>query len=125
MNNSNKKLLLLVEDDVSISKVLSRFLEQSGFNLLRATDGIYGLKMALENHPDLILLDLIMPHMDGLTFLKELRKDKWGKSVPVMILSNLSNPETEKEAAQYAIKDYIIKTDFCLTDILKKINDIL
>lgn len=81
--------------------------------------------MALENHPDLILLDLIMPHMDGLTFLKELRKDKWGKSVPVMILSNLSNPETEKEAAQYAIKDYIIKTDFCLTDILKKINDIL
>jgi len=125
VNNSNKKLLLLVEDDVSISKVLSRFLEQSGFNLLRATDGIYGLKMALENHPDLILLDLIMPHMDGLTFLKELRKDKWGKSVPVMILSNLSNPETEKEAAQYAIKDYIIKTDFCLTDILKKINDIL
>lgn len=125
MNNSNKKLLLLVEDDVSISKVLSRFLEQSGFNLLRATDGIYGLKMALENHPDLILLDIIMPHMDGLTFLKELRKDKWGKSVPVMILSNLSNPETEKEAAQYAIKDYIIKTDFCLTDILKKINDIL
>jgi len=125
VNNSNKKLLLLVEDDVSISKVLSRFLEQSGFNLLRATDGIYGLKMALENHPDLILLDIIMPHMDGLTFLKELRKDKWGKSVPVMILSNLSNPETEKEAAQYAIKDYIIKTDFCLTDILKKINDIL
>ena len=81
--------------------------------------------MALDKKPDLILLDIVMPRMDGISMLKELRQDDWGKGVPVIILSNLADAQDNSEIIQEHIVDYLIKTDWSLEDIVKKVKDTL
>lgn len=116
------KLLLLIEDDEPIVDVLKRRLEKENLDLIVATDGREGLELALASHPDLILLDILMPKFDGLSMLEELRQDAWGKMARVIILTNLSDEDSEKEAAKYRVIDYVIKTDCHLEDLVKKIK---
>jgi DNA-binding response OmpR family regulator len=117
-----KSLLLLVEDDLPIINVLRERLEQEDLELLIAKDGEEGLKMALKTHPDLILLDIIIPKMGGLIMLEKLREDSWGKKVKVMVLTNLSNIESEKKAIKHKVIDYITKTNCSLITLIKKIK---
>mgnify|MGYP000347173881 FL=1 len=121
----NKKVLLIVEDDLALAKALVGKFSSENFDLLEAKNGQEGLEMALSKKPDLILLDVVMPRMDGISMLKELRQDAWGKNVPVIILSNLSDVQNNPEISQEHIADYIIKTDWSLEDIVKKVKDIL
>jgi DNA-binding response OmpR family regulator len=121
----DKKILLIVEDDLSLSKALVGKFSTENFGILEAKNGEDGLKIALDKKPDLILLDVVMPRMDGISMLKELRQDAWGKNVPVIILSNLSDVQNNPEISQEHIADYIIKTDWSLEDIVKKVKDIL
>lgn len=120
-----KPLVLLVEDDLPIINVLKERLEQEDIELLIAKDGEEGLKMALKTHPDLILLDIIIPKMGGLLMLEKLREDSWGKKVKVIVLTNLSNLQSEKMAIKYKVVDYITKTNCSLTALIKKIKNIL
>ena len=117
----NKKILI-VEDEDSLLKVLHEIFIDEGFNVLIAKDGEDGLKIALRDHPDMILLDLVMPKKDGITFLKELREDEWGKSATVIVLSNLKDAEEVSVALEQKAFDFLIKTDWKLEDVVKKVK---
>ena len=121
-----KKTILIIEDDNIISDVLvDRFSGESDFNTYLARDGEEGLKTAKKLHPDLILLDLILPKMSGIELFSALKKDEWGKNAKVIILTNLSDVEkTNKDLAKEAC-DILIKTDLKLEDLVKKVKETL
>jgi len=118
----NKKILI-VEDDVAILGALSDKFTREKFNVFSAKDGEEGMALALEKHPDIILLDLVMPIMDGLTMLQKLREDKWGSNAKVILLTNLSSNEKMSEVVKYGVNDYFIKSDWKIGDILKKVKE--
>ena len=122
---ATKKTILIAEDEPSLLMVLGDKLSKEGFDILKAINGQEGLKMALERHPDLILLDLIMPVMDGVTMLTHLRKDTWGKQAKVIILSNLNDKEKITEAVKEQVSIYMIKADLKLADLVKTIQNII
>ena len=80
MPHTGKKILI-VEDDNSVRKVFKDRLLQEGFSIIEASDGEEGLATALKEHPDLILLDILMPKMDGMTMLSKLHQDEWGRQL--------------------------------------------
>ena len=126
MTEEQIKTILVVEDDPPILKTLVDKLTEEGFRIIEAHDGEEGLMIADRDHPDLILLDIVMPKMDGMTMLKKLRQEnEWGKSVPVILLTNLSPDEekinkgiTEDEPAYY-----LIKTNWSLNDVVQKVRE--
>ena len=117
-----KQTILVVEDDVSVLNALVDALTREGFTALRAKDGEEGLRAATENHPDLILLDILMPKMDGITMLKKLREDTWGKSVHIMILTNASDNEKIDEAMQNEAFEYFLKANIKIEDVVAKVK---
>src|SRR3989338_4953265 len=106
---SGKHKVLIVEDEIELLEVLADRFKQEGFIVLSARNGEEGLQLALEELPDIILLDLIMPKMDGMTALKKLRQDPKGKDVPVILLTNLSTSDKIAEALQNEAYDYLVK----------------
>ena len=117
--------MLIIEDNNALLNVLQDKLTLEDFSVLVAKDGEDGLKIALKNRPDLILLDIIMPKMNGVDMLKKLREDRWGKTVPVLLLTNDSNPEHMMETLKVNASDYLIKSDWELEDVIKKIKETL
>jgi len=113
-----KSKILIIEDEVDLRRLLKSKLIDEGFDVLEADNGKNGLETSLSQHPDIVLLDIIMPVMDGLTMLKELRKDEWGKKVPVVILSNLSETEKVGEGLEKNVYDYLVKADWEPDDIV-------
>lgn len=118
----DKKTILLVEDDEQTIRVLAKKLEQENFFVLLAKNGEEGMETCLNNHPDLIILDIIMPKMDGVEMLKRLRQDKWGKTARVIVLTNLIDPEKEVEISKQKVRDLLIKTEWSIDDIIDKIK---
>lgn len=123
----DKKKVLIIEDEESVQRAISDALMNQEFETLVAKDGEEGLDMALREHPDLILLDVLMPKMDGMIMLQKLRQDEWGKKIPVIILTNVSpnassviNSVLQNEPAYY-----LIKSDVKLEGIIEKIKDVL
>lgn len=112
------KTILLIEDETSLRSILRDELVQAGFSVLEAVNGAVGLEVALHSHPDLILLDLMMPVMDGMTMLKKLRADSWGLDAKVVILTNANDMGKISEAVVGKTFDYIIKSDRKLTDVV-------
>lgn len=123
--NKAKNKVLIAEDEEAMLLALTDSFESANFDVLGAKDGEEGLRIALKEHPDVIIIDIVMPKMDGMTMLKKLREDDWGKSVPVMILTNLSEAEKIAEAMEDRVSDYLIKTDWSLEDIVKKVKKLL
>lgn len=119
----NGKKILVVEDEQALAKALISKLESSGFEVSWAQNGEECLKIAFGEYPDLILLDIIMPKMDGMTALNKLRQDSWGKNVPVIMLTNLSGAEDVNMATQNGVFDYLIKSDWRLEDVVKKVKE--
>lgn len=115
-------LVEIIEDEEPVLSVLSSRFEKEGFDVIRAVDGEEGLKAALKHKPDLILLDLLMPRMDGLSMLKKLREDAWGKHVPVIVLTNLNDAEKVASAAEGGAFDFLVKADWKLEDVVKKVK---
>jgi len=123
--NTAKSKVLIAEDETAMLLALTDSFESANFDVLGAKDGEEGLRIALKEHPHVILIDIVMPKMDGMTMLKKLREDDWGKSVPIMILTNLSETEKIAEAMEDRASDYLIKTDWSLEDIVKKVKKLL
>lgn len=119
------KTILVIEDEKPILAALTAKLSHEGFSVLEATDGEMGLSAALEKHPDLILLDIVMPKMDGMTMLSKLRQDDWGKSVPILVLTNLSDEARINQSISNNVFDYLIKTDWKLEDVVSKVRETL
>jgi len=120
-----KKKILIVEDENSILRLFVNELTRHSFECLEARNGQKGLELALKEHPDLILLDLVMPKMDGMTMLEKLRSDTWGRTVPVMIFTNLINNSTESAAADCGVVDFIVKTDLKLERLVRSMKKVL
>jgi DNA-binding response OmpR family regulator len=119
------KTILIIDDEKQLLSALSAKLSHEGFSTLQANDGEMGLSIALEKHPDLILLDIVMPKMDGLTMLNKLRQDDWGETVPILILTNLTDAAKLKECRNNNVFDYLIKTDWKLEDVVDKVREVL
>ena len=119
-------IILLVEDNPPELRVLTDKLTREGFSILQAKDGEEGFTMALQYRPHLILLDIVMPKMDGLTMMKKLRAENdWGKTVPIIVLTNLS-PGDEKINKIIAENDpayYLIKANWSMTDVVEKVRE--
>lgn len=118
---ANKKILL-VEDEATLQKALNDMLSGEGFEVVSALDGEKGLQMALEEKPDIILLDIILPKMDGFEVLTKLKLDAKTEQIPVIILTNLSDLENIQKALDLGATTYLVKADFHLDDVLKKIK---
>ena len=123
--SDKKAVVLLIEDERLLSKAIKRRLEKGGFEVLEAFDGGEGLAIALEKHPNLVLLDIVLPVMDGVTLLDRLREDEWGKNVPVIILSNLSDASTVEESKTKGVNSYLVKTDWKLDEVVAKVRETL
>ena len=119
---AEKTTILIIEDESIIRQALVQKLKNEGYQTLEAGNGEEGLKLALETKPNLILLDIILPLMDGLAVLDALRKDAWGKDAKVIILSNLSDEAKVTIAKDKGVSDYLIKTNWDINDVVKKIK---
>src|SRR4051812_7121224 len=116
------KKILIVEDEVPTALALGDKLAHEGYTVLKATNGKDGIRMALAEHPDLILADLRMPEMSGMDMISELRKDAWGAAVKIMILTNVSDVESIDEAMRHNTFHYIVKGDTTMQNVLEKIH---
>lgn len=121
--DSQIKKILIVEDDKLLQRILSEEFQKNNFLVSLASNGAEGLDKALYEKPNLILLDIVMPVMDGLTMLKNLRAEKEGAKIPVMILTNLSGPEAIEKGIQSGTFDFLVKANWELGDIVKKVRE--
>lgn len=125
-SNNPQKKILVIEDETPLRLVVADKLTKANFAVLQAKDGVEGLDLAIQEQPDLILLDVEMPRMDGFTMLERLRGDNWGKDATVIILTNY---DTDDELLNKIIVNqpsyYLVKNDNTLEQILEKIHEVL
>lgn len=117
--------ILLVEDDELLSKMYIQKLKREGFEVLSAYDGDQGLSLMKDTHPDLVLLDIMMPKLNGMQFLSQVKKDHGTSSIPVVVLTNLAGTQNAQKALLLGAKCYLVKSDFTPDEIVKKIKEIL
>ncbi len=123
-----EKKILLIEDDFAIIDIYKTVLQSNGFDLEvitwgeKAFEKINQIKQNKEQKPDIILLDLILPDMNGIEILRELRKQESTKEVPVFVLTNYNSKDLEKEAKELKAEHFILKTDCTPTELIKIIK---
>lgn len=123
--SQTKKTILLVEDDEFLVELYATKLTLEGFAVMTAGDGKKGLKLAREKHPDLVLLDIILPKLDGFAVLEALKHDPATQSTPVILLTNLSQRDEVKRGLELGAADYLIKAHFMPTEVIKKIKALI
>ena len=114
--------ILLIEDDPLLSKMYTAKFTNEGFKVLVAGDGEVGLRIALDNKPNLILLDIMMPKLSGLDLMAKLRQDEWGRSVPVLILTNLTQQSEAQKAMKLGAKEFLVKANFTPSQVVEKVK---
>jgi len=119
------KKILIVEDDKFLRELISRKLKEEGFDIVEAIDGEEGIKKLKEENPDLVLLDLILPGIDGFEVLSKAKEDSKTSSIPIIILSNLGQREEVEKGLKLGAIDYLIKAHFTPGEIIEKIKSIL
>ena len=124
MENENSHILI-IEDDAFLSNIYKTKFEFEGFKVSTAENGQIGLNDARKKKPDLILLDILMPVMDGFTFLEEYKKDKAIKEIPVILLTNLGQKDDVQKGLELGAKDYIIKAHFKPSEVVEKVRKVL
>lgn len=122
---SKSKFIVVAEDDKFYSNIYKVKLTQEGYETQVAEDGEKALSIAQQRTPDLILLDLIMPGMDGFDTLTALQKNPTLKNVPVIVLTNLEQDEDRKRAESLGAKEYVVKSNMSLQEIINKIKSYL
>lgn len=122
---TKKQKILLVEDELYINNAYCDHLERAGFSVSTAYDGEEGLRMARVTKPDLILLDIIMPVMDGIAMLKELKADAILSTIPVIILTNLDKAESVEVAVAVGSTNYLVKSNYSLEELDAKVQQVL
>ena len=125
MKNSPAHTILIIEDELPLRKALIEKFKHEGFEVLSAVDGEDGLATALTGQPDIILLDIIMPKMDGMTMLNKLREtNAWGKNVPVIMLTNVTaDDEITRAVNTNEPAYYLVKSNWSLNDIVQKVKE--
>jgi len=121
MAEEGKIKIALIEDEEVLAGVLENKLKKEGFDVFTARDGEAGLELVQAVMPDLILLDIIMPKMDGFEVLARLHEDKNLSKIPVIVISNSGQPVEIEKAVSLGVKDYLIKAEFDPQEVLSKI----
>jgi len=119
------KTVLLVEDDVFIREIYDKKISLEGYKVELAKNGLEAIKKLEEITPDLILLDIIMPVMDGREVLAKLKSSKKWKNIPVVMLTNLSEKEEIEEELGLGVDEYIVKAHFTPSEVMEKIKKFL
>ena len=117
--------ILVVEDDKFLRELISQKLIRENYEVSEAIDGEEGIKKIKEEKPDLVLLDLILPGIDGFEVLSKMKEDSNVSSIPVIILSNLGQKEDVERGLELGAIDYLIKAHFTPGEIIEKIKKVL
>lgn len=117
--------VLIVEDEEILLTALSEELKQQGFTVIGAKDGVEGVEKAASEKPDLVLMDLVMPRLDGLGALKQIKSSPATKDIPVMVLTNLSDYDKISEALATGAMDYLVKANYRLEELVAKIKMVI
>lgn len=115
--------ILIVEDDAPLAEVLQERFENEGFDVIVAKDGADGLLQALEKQPDVILLDIVMPKLDGLAMLRQLRTHENGRGIRVIVMTNLSDSKEVHEALSLGAHDFLVKSDWAIADLVASVRN--
>lgn len=105
------KKILIVEDERLLAEMYYEKFREAGYEVFLASESKEGLKLAKEKKPDLIVLDILLPREDGITFLHWLKEEKEIASTPVVVFSNYDDPDAKREAAEFGVKEYLIKAN--------------
>ena len=122
---AEKQKILLVEDDKFLGKMLAKMLESHNYEVVLAGNGREGLLKASNSNPNLILLDIMLPDIDGFDVLETIRQDEKIKKIPVIIISNLGQPEDMQQGKSLGAKDYLVKSDMSLDEVVAKVRKYL
>jgi len=117
-----KKIVLLVEDNDFIRNMYKLKLDKAELTVIEAADGKMALDKIAQHKPDVILLDLMMPNVGGIEVLKELKKEGLVPSLPVIVLTNVLDPQIVAEAKSLGARDYLVKTDLTPAQVIEKIQ---
>lgn len=120
-----KYKVAVIEDDQALSKALKEGLENAGLEVVRAFDGVAGLELVLEEKPDLVLLDILMPKKDGFYTLEELRKNPAWKLIPIIVLSSLGDELEIKRALELGADNYFVKFQHPMKEVIEKAEEYL
>lgn len=117
--------ILIIEDEAVLQKTFESTLRDEGFDIIAALDGEVGINLAKKEKPDLILLDLVLPKINGFEVLQELKGDPGTKDIPVIILTNLEKMEDIDKALEMGATTYLVKVDYSLKEVVEKIKKTL
>lgn len=119
------KKILLIEDEKILAEMYRDKFSQAGFEVVLAFEAEEGLEITKKERPDLIILDILLPRANGISFLQKLREDPEVSLIPVVAFSNFDDPIIKKEAFRLGVKDYLIKTNYTPYEIVEKIKNYL
>ncbi|MFA6304292.1 MAG: response regulator [Patescibacteria group bacterium] len=117
--------VLLIEDEEMLASMYETKFKNEGYNIRKALDGETGLKLAQEEKPDIILLDIIMPKLDGFSVLKKIREIEKFSKVPVILLTNLGQDEDVKKGTALGANGYLVKANMTPTEVVDKVKEYL
>jgi len=119
------KTILFIEDEATLQKTFDEILGREGYKMVSALDGEIGLNLAKMKKPDLILLDLILPKLNGFEVLKKLKEDSETNDIPVIVLTNLEGMEDIDKVLELGATTYLVKASYTLEEVLEKIKKAL
>lgn len=125
MTKENKQIILIVEDDEIILRALYLTFHKADYTIVTVNDGEEALRVTERIKPDLVLLDLLIPKMSGLDYLKNLRSNPVLKSTKVIVLSNLDDDESVARAKALGVKTFLVKSNIKLATLAEKVKEIL
>jgi DNA-binding response OmpR family regulator len=114
--------ILVVDDEKNTARTMALALQAAGYQTVECNSGKEVLQLSLTDHPELLILDYHMSDEDGVSILKKLRKDEWGKSVPVIMASNVYDVDLMNSIMNLGVQDYVLKSDVNLDDIVKLVG---
>ena len=120
-----KKKILIVEDEKVLGEMYQDKFTKAGFETILIDTAEEGIRAASRERPDLILLDILLPRANGISFLEKIKKDKELASIPVVAFSNYDDPDTKTEAHKLGAEDYLIKTNYTPSEVIARVKQIL
>ena len=122
MTTSGKNILIIEDDEFLLSLAVTK-LQKAGYNIESAKDGEDGIKKLAEAKPDLLILDLMLPHIDGFEILKQIKSDTKFAGMRIVVFSNLGSDEDISKATKLGANDYMVKSSFTLDELVAKIDE--
>lgn len=122
LSNMENKKIVIIDDDITLNNKISNLLRNFGFNVFSAYDGLSGLDLVKQERPRLIILDITMPKMDGITVLKNIKEDEAVNNTIVIILTNISMSRVVRYATELGVQEYLIKPNHSFGDIVERVK---